>query len=124
DCVAPHPGRNKNERGHQYWNRDTGRAHWRRWIGRANPERPEPERSCNDPARRDPRRSPRASRPMEFRFARSPLDSEGTAIVGALMAIASTNPTTGETEQEFDALDSAQIETKLAKSERAFQSYR
>ena len=40
------------------------------------------------------------------------------------MPIASINPTNGETLQTFAALDSAQIEEKLAKADRAFQSHR
>ncbi len=40
------------------------------------------------------------------------------------MPIASVNPTTGETLKEFSALDEREVERKLAKSERAFQSYR
>jgi succinate-semialdehyde dehydrogenase / glutarate-semialdehyde dehydrogenase len=40
------------------------------------------------------------------------------------MAIASVNPATGETVKEFASLDSQAIEEKLAKAERAFQSYR
>src|SRR3989440_9730136 len=40
------------------------------------------------------------------------------------MAIASINPTTGETLKEFAAIDSRQIEEKLATAERAFRSYR
>jgi succinate-semialdehyde dehydrogenase/glutarate-semialdehyde dehydrogenase len=40
------------------------------------------------------------------------------------MAIASINPTTGEKLKEFSAIDSRQIEEKLAKAERAFESYR
>jgi succinate-semialdehyde dehydrogenase/glutarate-semialdehyde dehydrogenase len=40
------------------------------------------------------------------------------------MAIASINPTTGEKWKEFSALDSRQIEEKLAKAESAFESYR
>jgi succinate-semialdehyde dehydrogenase/glutarate-semialdehyde dehydrogenase len=40
------------------------------------------------------------------------------------MAIASTNPTTGETLKEFAALDAAGVETKLANAERAFRSFR
>jgi succinate-semialdehyde dehydrogenase/glutarate-semialdehyde dehydrogenase len=40
------------------------------------------------------------------------------------MAIASINPATGETLKEFSALDSAQIEEKLAKAAHAFERYR
>ncbi len=40
------------------------------------------------------------------------------------MAIASVNPTTGETLHEFVSLDSRGIEERLAKAERAFRSYR
>jgi succinate-semialdehyde dehydrogenase / glutarate-semialdehyde dehydrogenase len=40
------------------------------------------------------------------------------------MAIASISPTTGETLREFSAIDSRQIEDKLAKAEHAFESYR
>src|SRR6476661_4882379 len=40
------------------------------------------------------------------------------------MAIASVNPTTGEKLKKFSALDSRQVEEKLAKAQRAFQSYR
>ena len=40
------------------------------------------------------------------------------------MAIASINPTTGETVKEFTALDSRQVEEKLATADRAFRSYR
>ncbi|MEY2495720.1 MAG: succinate-semialdehyde dehydrogenase / glutarate-semialdehyde dehydrogenase [Verrucomicrobiota bacterium] len=40
------------------------------------------------------------------------------------MAIASINPATGETLKEFSALDSAQIEKKLAKAAHAFERYR
>jgi succinate-semialdehyde dehydrogenase / glutarate-semialdehyde dehydrogenase len=40
------------------------------------------------------------------------------------MAIASINPTTGETVKEFAALDSRQAEEKLAAADRAFRSYR
>src|SRR2546421_1642271 len=40
------------------------------------------------------------------------------------MAIASTNPTTGETLQEFAAIDSREVQEKLAKADSAFRSYR
>jgi succinate-semialdehyde dehydrogenase/glutarate-semialdehyde dehydrogenase len=40
------------------------------------------------------------------------------------MAIASINPATSETLKEFSALDSAQIEEKLAKAANAFERYR
>src|SRR2546423_11852570 len=40
------------------------------------------------------------------------------------MPIASINPTTGETLKEFTPMDSREIEQRLAKAERAFQSYR
>jgi succinate-semialdehyde dehydrogenase / glutarate-semialdehyde dehydrogenase len=40
------------------------------------------------------------------------------------MAIASINPVNGETVKEFTAIDSRQIEEKLAKADRAFRSYR
>ncbi|MEN3368058.1 MAG: succinate-semialdehyde dehydrogenase / glutarate-semialdehyde dehydrogenase [Verrucomicrobiota bacterium] len=40
------------------------------------------------------------------------------------MAITSINPATGETLKEFSALDSAQIEGKLAKAAHAFERYR
>ena len=40
------------------------------------------------------------------------------------MPIASINPATGETLKEFSALDSAQIEEKLAKAARAFERHR
>src|SRR2546423_12644054 len=40
------------------------------------------------------------------------------------MAIASINPATGETLKEFAAINSRQIEEKLAKAESAFRSYR
>ena len=40
------------------------------------------------------------------------------------MPIASVNPTTGETLKEFPALDSRQLENKLAAAERAFGSHR
>jgi len=40
------------------------------------------------------------------------------------MAIASTNPATGQTVKEFAAIDSRQIEEKLATADRAFRSYR
>ena len=40
------------------------------------------------------------------------------------MPIASTNPTTGETLKEFDAIDSQRIEAKLAKATRAFETHR
>jgi succinate-semialdehyde dehydrogenase / glutarate-semialdehyde dehydrogenase len=40
------------------------------------------------------------------------------------MAIASINPTTGETVKEFGAIDSGELEGKLAKAERAFYSHR
>jgi succinate-semialdehyde dehydrogenase/glutarate-semialdehyde dehydrogenase len=40
------------------------------------------------------------------------------------MAIASVNPTTGESLKEFSAIDSRQVEEKLAQAERAFQSHR
>ena len=40
------------------------------------------------------------------------------------MAIASVNPTTGETLKEFTAIDSRRVEEKLAKAERAFRAYR
>ncbi|MEY2557309.1 MAG: succinate-semialdehyde dehydrogenase / glutarate-semialdehyde dehydrogenase [Verrucomicrobiota bacterium] len=40
------------------------------------------------------------------------------------MAIASINPATGETLKEFSALDSAQIEEKLAKAAHGFARYR
>jgi succinate-semialdehyde dehydrogenase/glutarate-semialdehyde dehydrogenase len=40
------------------------------------------------------------------------------------MAIASINPTTSETLKEFAAIGTSEIEEKLGKAERAFQSYR
>jgi succinate-semialdehyde dehydrogenase/glutarate-semialdehyde dehydrogenase len=40
------------------------------------------------------------------------------------MPIASINPTNGETLKTFDALDSRQIEDRLAKADGAFQTYR
>ncbi len=40
------------------------------------------------------------------------------------MPIASINPTTGETLKQFDALDSRQIEEKLAKAAAAFEQHR
>src|ERR1700748_379239 len=40
------------------------------------------------------------------------------------MAIASINPASGEIVKEFAAIDSRQIEEKLAKADRAFRSYR
>ena len=40
------------------------------------------------------------------------------------MPIASINPTNGETLKEFTALDSRQIEDRLAKADRAFETYR
>ena len=40
------------------------------------------------------------------------------------MPIASINPTTGETLKEFTALDSQQIEKKLARAARAFETHR
>jgi succinate-semialdehyde dehydrogenase / glutarate-semialdehyde dehydrogenase len=40
------------------------------------------------------------------------------------MPIASINPTTGETLKEFEALDSGQIEKRLAKADKAFRSFR
>ena len=40
------------------------------------------------------------------------------------MAIASTNPATGEQLQSFDALTAEQIEEKLAAAAAAFRSYR
>jgi succinate-semialdehyde dehydrogenase / glutarate-semialdehyde dehydrogenase len=40
------------------------------------------------------------------------------------MAIASTNPTTGETVKEFAALDSREIEQKIAAAQTAFRFYR
>src|SRR5438045_3484965 len=40
------------------------------------------------------------------------------------MAIASTNPATGEIVKEFAAINSRQIEEKLAKADSAFRSYR
>jgi succinate-semialdehyde dehydrogenase / glutarate-semialdehyde dehydrogenase len=40
------------------------------------------------------------------------------------MAIASTDPTTGETVREFDPLDDGQLEEKLARAAEAFRSYR
>ena len=40
------------------------------------------------------------------------------------MAIASVNPSTGETLKKFTAIDSREIEEKLAKAQRAFQSHR
>jgi succinate-semialdehyde dehydrogenase/glutarate-semialdehyde dehydrogenase len=40
------------------------------------------------------------------------------------MAIASTNPTTGETVKEFAALDSRQVEQKIATADTAFRFYR
>src|SRR2546423_1024366 len=40
------------------------------------------------------------------------------------MAIASTNPTTGETLQEFGAIDSREVQENLAKADSAFRSYR
>jgi succinate-semialdehyde dehydrogenase/glutarate-semialdehyde dehydrogenase len=40
------------------------------------------------------------------------------------MAIASVNPTTGETVREFSPIDSQELEAKLTKAERAFRSHR
>ena len=40
------------------------------------------------------------------------------------MAIATTNPATGETVREFDPLDDGQIQGKLARAAAAFRSYR
>ena len=40
------------------------------------------------------------------------------------MAIASVNPATGEKWKEFSAIDSRQVEEKLAKAQRAFESHR
>ncbi len=40
------------------------------------------------------------------------------------MAIASINPATGETQKEFKALTAAELEGKLAASERAFAVHR
>ena len=40
------------------------------------------------------------------------------------MPIASINPTTGETLKTFAALDSRQVEDRLAKADRAFEAYR
>ncbi|MEY2501949.1 MAG: succinate-semialdehyde dehydrogenase / glutarate-semialdehyde dehydrogenase [Verrucomicrobiota bacterium] len=40
------------------------------------------------------------------------------------MAIVSTNPATGETLREFAALDSTEIDARLANAERAFRAYR
>lgn len=40
------------------------------------------------------------------------------------MAIASTNPTTGETLKEFAAIDRGELDKKLATAEQAFRSYR
>ncbi len=42
----------------------------------------------------------------------------------SVVPIASINPTTGETLKEFAAIDSGQIEGKLAKADHAFRSYR
>src|ERR1700716_2306433 len=42
----------------------------------------------------------------------------------SLMALASINPTTGETLKKFSAIAPDQIEEKLAKADGAFQSYR
>ncbi len=114
--------RNQDERSHQHRHRHPGRADRRRRLGRTNPQRPEPERSRHDFAGRHPGGHSRASRAMELRFARPPLDSEGTAVVAliAYMPIASINPTTGETLKEFAAIDSQQIEEKLAKADARF----
>jgi succinate-semialdehyde dehydrogenase/glutarate-semialdehyde dehydrogenase len=40
------------------------------------------------------------------------------------MAIASTNPTSGETVKEFEALDARQVEQKIAAADTAFRLYR
>ncbi len=40
------------------------------------------------------------------------------------MPIASINPTTGETLRTFEALDSGEIEDRLAKADGAFETYR
>jgi succinate-semialdehyde dehydrogenase / glutarate-semialdehyde dehydrogenase len=40
------------------------------------------------------------------------------------MPIASINPATGETVQEFDALDDAEIEKRLGRADEAFRTYR
>src|ERR1043165_4998970 len=40
------------------------------------------------------------------------------------MAIASTNPTTGETLKEFSAIDRGQLEERLVAADTAFRSYR
>ena len=40
------------------------------------------------------------------------------------MGIASINPTTGETIKTFEALDTSQIEERLARSAEAFKTYR
>ena len=40
------------------------------------------------------------------------------------MAIATTNPATGETVREFDALTDAQLEEKLQRAWDAFRTYR
>jgi succinate-semialdehyde dehydrogenase/glutarate-semialdehyde dehydrogenase len=40
------------------------------------------------------------------------------------MAIASINPSTGETVKEFSAIAPREVEEKLAAAERAFRSYR
>src|ERR1044071_4372093 len=40
------------------------------------------------------------------------------------MAIASINPANGETLREFPAINSRDIEAKIAKADRAFRSYR
>src|SRR3954470_2073850 len=40
------------------------------------------------------------------------------------MPIASVNPTTGETLREFSAIDSRQLDEKLAKADRAFRLHR
>ena len=40
------------------------------------------------------------------------------------MAIASINPTNGETLKEFPAIDSREVEERIAKADRAFRSYR
>jgi succinate-semialdehyde dehydrogenase / glutarate-semialdehyde dehydrogenase len=48
----------------------------------------------------------------------------GASGVIEVMAIATTNPATGETVKEFDALTSEQLEEKLQRAWDAFQSYR
>src|SRR4029077_17777330 len=81
--FALHSRRNQNERCDQCRDRHSGGANWRRRPGRTDPERPQSERSRNDPPRRDSRRGARVAGAIAVRFARSRFDSKRTAFIRA-----------------------------------------